>query len=409
MATLGDQALVYIEQQGQWLPVPGDFDLKENKDNTLFFLEDPNDPLNVSHDVVVCVVCGGVCKPNTISPFSSVVAPQRIDWMHPWLIQAKENFMAWCKQPWTAKAYKRSDNKVLELIAVDQFFGGSDGFCSSQHGRQPIDTYDSEMRLPIHGPCLELATVFCAHQSRFEINFRDFLGSKNDGVPTSIAHLYEIWMKRALMADISYLGPMRRPIPDPNDYFGAVVKRDVQQYIIAARSCVGGLLQEVDPSPDRKRTSLTILSHAVAVPEDMNCPTPELAELQTRFQDLPPEMQWNIEDTMEPFNDLGPAQLVCTRVLPNSWWKQQLFEHRLFPWLYDLDISYGQVLPVIRNSKDVDVDWELLCRQLAQPDVFQEGGMLHGRKYLENRHRIWRLLDSARLGHFLSKDNFTQG
>lgn len=47
-------------------------------------------------------------------------------------------------------------------------------------------------------------------------------------------------------------------------------------------------------------------------------------------------------------------------------------------------------------------DWEMLVRQLSQSSVFEADGIMHDDRItlgLWNRHRIWTLLDKARLGH----------
>lgn len=45
-------------------------------------------------------------------------------------------------------------------------------------------------------------------------------------------------------------------------------------------------------------------------------------------------------------------------------------------------------------------DWELLVRELSQTTIFEEGGLLHhASPELWNRHRIWTLLNKARLAH----------
>ncbi|KAF3057131.1 hypothetical protein GL218_06205 [Daldinia childiae] len=110
-----------------------------------------------------------------------------------------------------------------------------------------------------------------------------------------------------------------------------------------------------------------------------------------------------ITEKLKPFYYLNREQLVCTRILPSKWWMEELLSGRLIPWLFDIDERYlfkvdkkfraetpGEPFNIIR-----DLDWELLCRQLGQNDLFEPGGILHGEKELENRWRIWRLLDRA--------------
>ncbi|OTA91424.1 hypothetical protein M434DRAFT_388604 [Hypoxylon sp. CO27-5] len=346
--------------------------------NPLLGRADPN-------ETVVCVMCGGVCRPTVLS------APlhfqfQHTDWMHPFLIKAKPGFLEWCKEPSSATAYRREDGHILDVILVDAFRGGALGFYNATIGIMAIDTRDSEMYLPIHGPCVDLAKLFCRYQSKFSYNFRDI--SDDGGVPTSIAHLYEIWMKRALMIEPGRLGPLHSPIDEPNGYFGAVLFKNLRQY---AEYCEANRepLQEVDPSGDYNMTTKFLFATLTRTADKDMTPKPEHAELANRISALPNDIVRHIEDELEPWDDLGPAQLVCNRMLTPTWWKAKLYKGDLAPWLFDL--------PTITDPNGI-MDWELLCRQLGQRDLNGPNGILNGHKHLQNRYRIWRVLDSSRLG-----------
>ena len=86
------------------------------------------------------------------------------------------------------------------------------------------------------------------------------------------------------------------------------------------------------------------------------------------------------------------ASLECTRKLSPSVWLQVLLESKIIPWLWDLD---PEVLRLKQESKPDDTgwDWELLVRQLVQPDFHVpeavETGIPDG---VRNRQRLWRLL-----------------
>ncbi|KAI0384252.1 hypothetical protein F5Y04DRAFT_239009 [Hypomontagnella monticulosa] len=360
-------------------------------------------PPTIQHDqVVICVVCGGICKPTVESSLHPEMPEALIprDWMHPWLVKAKPGFYEWTKQPHTARAYGRQDDDLLDLIPVRRFIGGPNGFTTVGGIQASIDTSDAEMFLPIHYPCFEIAKTFSKYQSRFDINFRDFR-DRSGGSPSSIAHLYEIWMKRALMTKPGHLGPLWAPIDEPHKYFGALMKTNLLDYALS----LGGIfrrtpLEEQDPSADGEVVHRAIFTNALFTGGDHTEPEPEMVELRARIERLPPELQQGIFEAMEPFDDLGPAQLRCTRVLPPSWWRDALFSGDLFPWLFELQVKDVAWMESILKGWP-NPDWELLCRKLAQPTVFKHGGALHGCSGLENRHRIWRLLNSARLGHLV--------
>ncbi|KAI1137262.1 hypothetical protein F5Y05DRAFT_84253 [Hypoxylon sp. FL0543] len=353
-----------------------------------------NDPQR--NEAVLCVVCGAPCKPTDGCALYAEHVER--DWTNPWLIKAKPGFLEWCRQPSSARAYHRQDNHLFDVVVVDHYTGGPEGFWRFEWGRQTqlrINTLETEMYLPIHGPCLDLAEIFCLYQSRFDINFRDVSG-KNGGEPSSIAHLYEIWTQRALMSNVlgnGRPGVLHVPIDEPNGYLGAVYVRTLNEYATFLQDNPDAV-QEANPAVCYMETTRAVLKNLVPLNADNQEPKGENKELLARLKELPVEIRRQIGEALEPFDDLGPDQLVCTRVIPSYWWKMKLFRADLIPWLFDLT-------PPGRISYDVDdgMDWELLCRQLAQPDVFGPGGILRGHRKLENRFRIWRVLNSSRLGH----------
>ncbi|KAI0149710.1 hypothetical protein F4776DRAFT_175375 [Hypoxylon sp. NC0597] len=311
---------------------------------------------------------------------------EETNWMHPFLIKAKPGFLEWCKGPTSARAYRREDDNLLDIIPVDAFRGGPWGFSNATMGMMIINTFNSEMFLPIHGPCIHLARLFCHYQSRFNFDFRDI--TDDGGVPSSIAHLYEIWMKRALLMNPGHLGPLHSPIDEPNGYHGAVFFKNLRQYadwVDKNRKP----LQEVNPSGNFTLTRKFLQDNITSTEGKDMTPKAEYLQLASRISKLPNEIAGQIEDALEPFDDLGPAELTCNRMLSPSWWKSKLYSGDLIPWLFDL--------PEVFDVED-RMDWELLCRQLGQRDVFGPTGILNGHRHLENRHRIWRVLSSSRLG-----------
>ncbi|KAL7620209.1 hypothetical protein AAE478_009202 [Parahypoxylon ruwenzoriense] len=366
------------------------------------------------NEAVVCVVCGMVCKPTVPSALSEVSwdDEQRPgDWTHPSLVKAKPGFRAWCKDPSSATAYKRDDSDIIELFEVQQFRGGATGFVivpkdENQDPRVSINTRDSEMFIPIHRACFRIAEQFCKYQSNFKINFRD-LSRPNGGQPSSIGHLYEIWMKRARTTLPGLNGPLRSPITEPTGYAGALVKTSLWDYVHFMNSDYQKF--QACPVGDSYTTTITILQRATKTPtEDWKFPYGEYRELQMRISKLPKEIVLRIAEALQPFHLLSSSQLVCTRVFPPEFWRAKLFGGEMIPWLFDLDESViEQVSARLTATAPLnlpvslgDIDWELLCRQLGQRNVCHRWGLLgDAEPFLWNRHRIWKLLSRSRLLH----------
>ncbi|KAI1774550.1 hypothetical protein F4818DRAFT_452091 [Hypoxylon cercidicola] len=357
--------------------------------------------------VVVCVACGGICRPShDRSPLAVDGVNPRHQWDFPSLIKANPGFLEWCKQPWTATAYHRCDNNQIRYYHPLHFIGGPGGFTVVGLGTVTIDTKDAEMYLPIHRSCLQLAQIFCQYQSRFTINFRDIYGA-SDGEPSSIAHLYEIWMKRAWMA-LPELGPLQCPIPEPTNYSIEIFTKSLVKYAKILRETTDGVpVQETDPIGTPFHTNNMILNGLSGLGR-LEPPSQSAATLIADLHRLPVDVYRKILDAMEPLH-LDGSQMECTRILPPSWWKKRLFNGSLIPWLFDLHLDRTDA--ILRHvfgphvDVDNDFDWELLCRKLATPDVFGEYGIFAGAKYLMNRRRIWTLLANARLGHTIGGEH----
>ncbi|KAL9079165.1 MAG: hypothetical protein Q9157_001916 [Trypethelium eluteriae] len=98
---------------------------------------------------------------------------------------------------------------------------------------------------------------------------------------------------------------------------------------------------------------------------------------------------------------LNPLTETSTKyVLPPPVWRAGLLSGKLIPYLWDLDpvvIREKDAAP--DGSEDSRWDWELLARQLAQPNAFDKGQPLTDVPMgLANRRRIWQLLDDMYLG-----------
>ncbi|KAI0409997.1 hypothetical protein F4802DRAFT_592878 [Xylaria palmicola] len=362
-------------------------------------------------DLVVCVVCGGICKITHHNTRVQRPTPPP-DWMRPSLIQGKAGYLEWMKGGGSARPSPRPDDALVEVLEVE-YIGSGQGM---RRGDQqlPINTEDELMRIPIHMACLTVARHFCTDQLGYRPDFR----CPSGGAPSSITHLYEIWCKRAIATNPG--GPVSRPILEPNQYLGAPVPRLEADYSTIMRD---------DPTLDRflacpldipGLTDLVVSSRLRAMHLAETVPDRDFGKLRRRIMNMPQEIADGIADGLCPFEGgrkgTGPP-LEPTRVLPPRWWMQALLSGQLFPWLWDLDRD-AVVAYHARNfyrdaaAADADADsgayvfdedawdWELLCRQLAQPGVLEEGGFLHGcSAQLWNRRRIWELLNSARLGH----------
>ncbi|XXH05446.1 hypothetical protein Hte_011873 [Hypoxylon texense] len=346
--------------------------------------------------VVICVACGGVCRPNLSrrSVGSSQDFHRQDLWDLPILIKAAPGFWKWTEQPWTAKAYHRNDEHWILEYPVRQFAGGPLGFDVDGIPSVSIDTQDESMYLPIHRPCFELAKQFCRYQSsRYSINFRDIYGP-DGGVPTSVAHLYEIWQKRALQALPFEQGPLDCLVPEPTRYANIRLNPSMLGYISEAGPVPG--IQEYNPLLN---ATYVVIEHLLDLhdPNWDRTPSPWAIKLTEKLDGLDDTVLSRIEKEVSPL-DLSPSQLQCTRVLTPSWWKRKLFSGAFFPWLFDLNV--GQVDRFLTQmfgttvDVDEDFDWELLCRTLAMPDVFAP---YKNREFLVNRRRIWDLFASARL------------
>ncbi|KAI5917299.1 hypothetical protein F4810DRAFT_716604 [Camillea tinctor] len=353
-----------------------------------------------SNAVVVCAVCGGICKPTTASPLANFESHDR-DWMHPMLIKAKPKYQDWRKQPFTARAFNRIDDELFIEMGVSRFIGGAGGFYVSNPAKNSgvsnvsINTSLSEMAIPVHRNCLDLAKIFCRYQARFDIDFR----SAGGGAPSSLAHLYEIWCKRAIA--ICPNGVMTKPFKEPTNYMGAPWAKLLDDYVKILENDKSLCKYEANPMYPGDITTRVICKYLQPLDTNDLEPSPEIAECWKRIENMPLEIGVRIIEAIEPFEDgLTKACLKPTRVLHNDWWREKLMSGTLIPWLFDLDNTLVDQHSLKYGHEDWD--WERLCRQLAQPDVFEEGGILYGvSDHLWNRHRIWKVLNAARLGHMV--------
>ncbi|KAI0011929.1 hypothetical protein F4779DRAFT_615107 [Xylariaceae sp. FL0662B] len=356
--------------------------------------------------VVVCVVCGGICKPTVNSELHRFGFIPR-DWMHPMLIKAEPGLVE-LAQSSTAAAYHCLGGAKIELLSVTKFCGGGPGgFKVRNLGKVSVNVSMDLAILPIHKACFDIANIFCDYQSQFRSNFR----SPGGGEPSSIAHLYEIWAKRAIMTSAASCNG-RAPLPpiiEPHGYFGTLKCDDLKEYVKTLEQKPDFRRFEANPIADCDTTRL-VISWLRRIPADNTFPEPKLAELSTRILDLPSELHDRIVGSILPFENLNSWELACTRVMAPQWWRRMLFSGALIPWLFDLDLEKvmerkydSRFMTADEIVTDIDnCDWELLCRQLAQKIAFDEYGILaDAPPELWNRYRIWRLLSASRLGHLI--------
>ncbi|TRX94976.1 hypothetical protein FHL15_004061 [Xylaria flabelliformis] len=394
------QAFTTLQQHIQ----PNSTDLDDDVDD-----DDRDDP-------VVCVVCGGICKVTFISTDffdnSFVTTPDETpNWMRPILVQATPRYLEWQKQRPSTRTPCLEEAELIEQIQVTAFLGGSQGMKRGRD-RLYINTMDPLMKLPIHKACIQIARIFCKDQSRYGIGFR----SASGGAPSSIPQFYEIWCKRAIA---SYpVGFISQPILEANKYYGAPIYGTMIEYhraMLKDRSLSRFLAY---PLTMYGLTDIVVNSNLQTMDGKVDYPRGNLVGLLGRINNLPQEIADQIIASLEPFEEDSGLPLEPTRVLPPKWWKKKLFSGELIPWLWDLkkdDLTRYRIENFYRHHPnnaardrergryifDEDMwDWELLCRQLAQPKVMQGGGILAEKSnQLWNRRRIWKLLDAARLGH----------
>ncbi|KAJ2978577.1 hypothetical protein NUW58_g7452 [Xylaria curta] len=353
---------------------------------------------------VVCVVCGGICKPT----IASAVFEKTPEWMRPSLVQGKSGYLEWQKQTSSGLAPDCEHGGLINEIQVDTFTGGSRGMTSGPKAVF-INTQDELIKIPIHVPCFDVARHFCKNQALYKTDFR----SPYCGVPSSMEHLYEIWCKRAIAT--CPLGLVNKPIREANKYLGAPVFDLEADYHDAMAKDPSLRCFLANPVVIPGITDIVVNSNLQTIDgKDIH---EDKAQLLSRIRSLPPEIVDIIIDSLYPFWEKDGIPLEPTRIMPSTWWKRELLSGRLIPWLWELndeDIVRYRVKNLYQcpdqAAKDKAAgtyifdenmwDWELLCRQLAQPNVCRGGGVLGDRsEKLWNRHRIWNLLDAARLGH----------
>ncbi|KAI0106921.1 hypothetical protein F4814DRAFT_452133 [Daldinia grandis] len=357
--------------------------------------------------IVACVVCGGICIPTV--PSALPMGVQERSWMHPWLLKADEGFVEWRADPRNARHPYDQELDPLRLFEVAEFRGGASGFKLRGGGSATINTYDLEMYIPIHRACLGLAKKYCQVRPKSpKSNFRDFSQDGNGGgIPSRIGHFYEIWMQQVLISNNYNYGVLGLPICGPARYFSYGFTSNLKVYNSFLHWCRPALpIEHANPSGNRAATTQVVLNHLVRLDNNTSMTTPTSQALQNGIEHiLPLELNNMIIRMIKPFCNLEREHLRCTRVLPSYWWMDELLSGKLIPWLFDLDRGYLDIVeqkfkgerPNQPFNIENDLDWELLCRQLAQKDPFDLGGVLCGENRLANRWRIWRLLDFAHL------------
>jgi len=153
---------------------------------------------------------------------------------------------------------------------------------------------------------------------------------------------------------------------------------------------------------DTDRYTSKLLEHLTVLPDLRSGSPPEraVARLRQGFEKLPRELQDKIIDCMAPLN---PVPIACNRTLSPATWRRMLCHRSCFPFLWDIDIS---AIDAYADREGPALDYELLFRQLAQPDVFNKGQPLQDISHaLHNRRRIWRVLQNMRAGDTPREDN----
>lgn len=119
--------------------------------------------------------------------------------------------------------------------------------------------------------------------------------------------------------------------------------------------------------------------------------------MQAKIPHIPEELLQMIFAQLHPF--VNPP-VECTRNLPPRIWRRLIFYDGLFPWLWDLDPTALQSTRPGGDFPSYEADdfwdWEMLARQLAQTEIFEDGNLMDQLPWgLLNRRRIWRLIDEA--------------
>ncbi|KAI0020737.1 hypothetical protein F4780DRAFT_779187 [Xylariomycetidae sp. FL0641] len=348
--------------------------------------------------VVVCVVCGVYCEP------VSLMQESQPTWLRPTLIKGTPAFPAWSRRADSGTAYRQNHRHLLEVHEVHAYAGGAGTFAvpDPTHGlrRAVVAPRDPTTWLPVHRKCFDLAESWCADASRFKTQFR----APPVGKPSSIAHLYEVWAKRAV-AQHPYPGPMQRAVREPSGYGGVPALGGLT---LAAGGFARAIL-EADPESPVPGDLLAEAVLACRLPATTSTGTD--ASLPQRLGALPPELRDAVADMLVSgirfAGEPAPAP-APTRALPGAWWRARLFAGALVPWLGGGRLREADLRAAVVEGRggvyDPEaVDWERIVRALCQPDVFVPGRGLLGRlavPALRNRHRIWMLLDRTRLGPF---------
>lgn len=335
------------------------------------------------------------------------------------LLRPRPGFHETMKEPGYAHAYHRCDEELLEVVRPVAFVGGGAGFrvvvpvggdennsadttpSVNKTGTKlqaiAIDAYgDTDyIPVPLHETCLGIARRFCAWQARFELDFR----APRGGEPSSLAHLWELWMKRMLMtmvapplvrsisgghapshprvvdalalvpalADINNADAnananasnsnsgdsssndtsksrciLNCPISNPQGYRGAPQHTDLMQYAF-------------DWHEGDDRNGINEFRKFFTDPDAPNLGLEAslilfVAKLR-KIPDNDRRADPYVARLVERFGERLPQELqdrilghvepfvneslVCTRALPPTWWRNMLLSGRLIPWLWD--------------------------------------------------------------------------
>ena len=128
------------------------------------------------------------------------------------------------------------------------------------------------------------------------------------------------------------------------------------------------------------------------MPAHASSSTPTHHSLAEKVTSLPNELKNIVFKGLSPFIDPSPN---CSRIFPPQAWLDLLHSVDVLPWLYDIDLSQcREKNKETHNGQHVIWDWELLIRQLSQPEAFEpDRGFAAGAPLgVRNRRRIWRCL-----------------
>ncbi|KAK6072240.1 hypothetical protein SCUP234_09274 [Seiridium cupressi] len=283
---------------------------------------------------IICVVCGVAMKSTSMDmrphqdPWMNMT-PRQNHWLNPCLVLARPEYLEWQKLSPKEQSDFEDDEKLIQVIRASNIEYNDEGTHllvrysgGIEEGPRflPTDASNPVIPIPIHHDCLQVTKLFCSWQKRFDLNFR----APNGGHPSRLVHFYEIWSNRA-RATLSH-GSLRRGIKENHKYY--LGKKTRQLFQITD--------QTIETSPLGPVPSLArvILNRLRLMPEHVDGPDSGTDEVFLRMMGSPQEI---FDLIIKQFQPLTSPPLKCNRVMPNSWWKEQLLKGRLIPWLWDID------------------------------------------------------------------------